>query len=486
MRSKWFIFVLVAIAQFMVVLDVAITNVALPTIKQQLGFTDSSLQWVVTAYALTFGGFLLLGGRAADLFGRRRTLLAGMAAFTAFSFLIGITHSIMLLITLRALQGMSAAFMSPAALSIVLTTFREGAERNRALAFWTLVATAGAAVGLLLGGALTQYASWRWDFFINVPVGIVMFALIARFVPLHAREEDAKGLDLPGAALITSSLMLAVLGFSQAGSWGWASVSTLGVFVSALGLAALFVANEARAKHPLVPLRIFRIRNVAGGNLIMAPMYGTMLGIFFIVTLYIQSILHYSPVKAGLAFLPFPLVLGFMATRIPKLVARYGFKRFLIIGPLTVAVGLLWLSRMPVHGSYLISLLPALLVIPLGVGMTFMPVIAAATAGVAGHESGLASGLISTSQQMGGAVGLSVLSGVAATVTTDSTGFGVAGALVRGFDVALLVAVGFVVVAAGTAALVIRLGGGRPTPGPKAETEAPVRRRSLVADIRQS
>lgn len=488
MRSKWLIFVLVAIAQFMVVLDVAITNVALPTIKQQLGFTDSSLQWVVTAYALTFGGFLLLGGRAADLFGRRRTLLAGMAAFTVFSFLIGITHLVVLLIALRALQGMSAAFMSPAALSIVLTTFRDGPERNRALAFWTLVATAGAAVGLLLGGALTQYVSWRWDFFINVPVGIIMFALIARFVPLHAREESARGLDLPGAALITSSLMLAVLGFSQAGNWGWTSPTALGVFATALGLGALFVVNEARAKHPLVPLRIFRIRNVTGANLIMAPMYGTMMGIFFIVTLYIQTILHYSPVKAGLAFLPFPLVLGFMATRIPKLVARYGFKRFLIIGPLTVAAGLLWLSRMPVDGSYLTSLLPALLVIPLGVGMTFMPVIAAATSGVAGNESGLASGLISTSQQMGGAVGLSVLSGVAATVTTDATGFGLAGALVQGFDAAMMVAVGFVAVAAATAAIVIRQGGGRPTPGPQAKTKAevPARRRPLVADIRQS
>jgi EmrB/QacA subfamily drug resistance transporter len=488
MRSKWLVFVLVAIAQFMVVLDAAITNVALPTIKQQLNFTDSTLQWVVTAYALTFGGFLLLGGRVADLFGRRRTLMAGMAAFTVFSFLIGISHSVVLLIAFRALQGMSAAFMSPAALSIVLTTFRDGPARNRALAFWTLVATAGAAVGLLLGGALTQYVGWRWDFFINVPVGIIMSILIVSFVPAHSSEERSGGLDVPGAALITSSLMLAVLAFSQAGIWGWTSFATLAVLALAAALAGLFVFNESKARHPLVPLSIFRIRNVSGANLIMAPMYGTMMGIFFIVTLYVQSVLNYSPVRAGLAFLPFPIVLGIMSTRIPKLVARYGFKRFLIMGPLTVAAGLLWLSRMPVDGSYMLSVLPALLVIPFGVGMTFMPVIAAATSGVPSHESGLASGLITTSQQMGGAVGLAVLSGVAASVTAGSVHLGPAGSLVHGFDRAMLVAVGFSVLAAALAALVIRQpqsSGPKPQPEPEVQPQPRARRR-LVTDIRPS
>jgi len=454
--SKWFIFTLVAIAQFMVVLDTAITNVALPTIKQQLHFTDSTLQWVVTAYVLTFGGFLLLGGRAADLFGRRRTLLTGMIAFTTFSFLIGISQSVPMLIVLRALQGMSAALMSPAALSIVLTTFRDGPERNRALGYWTLVATGGAAIGLLLGGALTQYVGWRWNFFINVPVGIIMATAISRYVPAHAREEKYTSLDLRGAVLVTASLISLVFAFSQASSWGWLSAPILGIFAASAALMTGFIFNESRAEHPLMPLSIFKIRNVSGANLMMAPIYAAMLGNFFIITLYMQTILHYSPVRTGLAFLPFPIILGFMSTRIPKLVGRYGFKRFLVAGPLLVAIAMAWLSRLPVDGSYLSSLLPAVILIPVGMGMTFMPIIAAATSGVPGHEAGLASGLISTSQQMGGALGLSILSGVAATVTASSAHLGPTGALVHGFDRAMLVAMLFLLFAVGLAITVIR------------------------------
>jgi EmrB/QacA subfamily drug resistance transporter len=454
--SKWLIFTLVAIAQFMVVLDSAITNVALPTIKQQLHFSNGTLQWVVTAYALTFGGFLLLGGRAADLFGRRRTLLIGMSAFTSFSFLIGISHSSVLLIVLRALQGASAALMSPSALSIVLTTFRDGPNRNRALGFWTLVATGGAAVGLLLGGILTQYVGWRWNFFINVPIGIAMIAAIARYVPAHSREEAYTGLDLSGALLITTSLMALVLGFSQSSIWGWASASTIGILAGAAALMAGFIYNESRVKHPLVPLSIFKTRNVTGANLIMAPMYASMLGLFFIITLYLQDILSYSPVKTGLAFLPMPVILGFMATRMPKLVARYGFKRFLVAGPLFVVFGLVWLSQLPVNGSYTTSLLPALLAIPIGIGMTFMPLIAAATSGVQAHQAGLASGLITTSQQMGGALGLAILSGVAASVTTSSAYLGRAAATVHGFDRSMFVAIAFMFFALALAVVVIK------------------------------
>lgn len=454
--SKWLIFVLVAIAQFMVVLDSAITNVALPTIKQQLHFSNSTLQWVITAYALTFGGFLMLGGRAADLFGRRRVLVSGMIAFTTFSFLIGISHSAFLLIALRAFQGMAAAFMSPAALSIVLTTFKDGPNRNRAIGFWTLVATGGAAVGLLLGGVITQYVGWRWNFFINVPIGIVMSALIFRYVPLHEREEKYTGLDLPGAVLVTSSLMAIVFAFSEASSWGWLSTSTLSIFGLALALMAGFIFNESRNKHPLVPLTIFKIRNVSGANLIMAPMYATMLGLFFVITLYLQLVLHYSPVQTGLAFLPMPIVLGIMSTRMPKLVARYGYKRFLVAGPLVVGLALLWLSRLPVNGNYLVDLLPALIVIPFGIGMTFMPVIAAATSGVPANESGLASGLITTSQQMGGALGLSILSGVAASVTAASIHLGKVGALVHGFDRSILLGLVFMLFASLLAVVVIK------------------------------
>jgi EmrB/QacA subfamily drug resistance transporter len=454
--SKWLIFTLVAIAQFMVVLDSSITNVALPTIKEQLHFSNNAIQWVVTAYVLTFGGFLLLGGRAADLFGRRRTLLIGMTAFTTFSFLIGTSHSVTELIILRAFQGMAAALMSPSALSIVLTTFRDGAERGKALGFWTLVATGGAAVGLLLGGALTQYFGWRWNFFINVPIGIVMVALISRIVPAHSREDEYTSLDLPGAILVTSSLISLVFAFSEAASWGWTSPSILGLLIAAAALMAGFIRNESRVKHPLMPLSIFKIRNVAGANLMMAPIYASMLGLFFVITLYMQTVLHYSPLRTGLAFLPFPIVLGFMSTRIPKLVGRYGFRRFLIAGPLVVAVAMGLLSRVPVHGQYAINLLPALLLMPLGMGMTFMPIIAAATSGVPGKEAGLASGLISTSQQMGGALGLSILSGVAASVTAASVKYGVADSLVRGYHRAMIFAIAFMIFAVVLAITVIR------------------------------
>ena len=453
--SKWLTFILVAIAQFMVVLDTAITNVALPTIKQQMHFSNSTLQWVVTAYALTFGGFLLLGGRAADLFGRRRTLLSGMIMFTLFSFLIGISHSEVTLIALRALQGMAAAFMSPSALSIVLTTFRDGQARNRALAYWTLVATGGAAVGLLLGGVLTEYVGWRWNFFINVPIGILMSLAISRFVPKHAGEGNRSSLDLPGAVLATGSLMSLVFGFSQASNWGWGNARTLGVLGGAVALLIGFVLNERRAKHPLMPLSIFKIRNVTGANLMMAPIYAVMLGLFFIVTIYIQSILHFSPVKAGLSFLPMPFILAFMSTRIPRLVARYGYRRFLILGPLSTALGSGWLSFLPVHGSYLVNILPGLVLIATGMGMTFMPIIAAATSGVPANEAGLASGLITTSQQMGGALGMAILSSVAASVTAASKGLGLQGALVHGFDRAMLLGVAFVLVAITVAVFVI-------------------------------
>ena len=455
--SRWLVFILVAIAQFMVVLDSSITNVALPTIKQQLHFTNSALQWVISAYALTFGGFLLLGGRAADLFGRRRVLVTGMSAFTLFSFLIGISHSTDTLIALRALQGMSAALMSPSALSIVLTTFRDGGSaRNKALAYWTLVATAGAAVGLLLGGLITEYLNWRWNFFVNVPVGIIMVVLISLLVPKHEGAEARTGLDITGALTVTSSLMLLVLGFSQASSWGWGSGKTLGVIGSAIVLLAAFLFNESRAKHPLIPLSIFKIRNISGANLMMAAMYGTMLGIFFLSTLYIQTILHYTPVVTGLAFLPFPVVLGIMSARIPNLVARFGYKRWLVLGPSIAVIGLAWLTKLPVTGHYLTDLLPAFVIIPIGIGMTFMPMVASATSGVPAHEAGLASGLVTTSQMMGGAIGLSILSSIAASVTTSSMHLGVQAAFVRGFDRSFLVAIAFMVFAGIIGAVVIR------------------------------
>lgn len=454
--SKWTIFILVAIAQFMVVLDNAITNVALPSIRTELGFSTETLQWVVTAYALAFGGFLLLGGRIADLYGRRNALLGGMAAFTLFSFLIGVSQEPWQLIVLRALQGLSGAFMSPAALSIVLVTFRDGDARNKALSYWTLVSTGGAAAGLLLGGLLTQYFGWRWNFLINVPIGVIVGILIARYVPVHAKEEKEKKLDIMGALLITSSLMLLVLAFSQAPLWGWTSLATLSSLGIAVVLLGAFLYNESKVKRPLLPLSIFRIRNVRGANLIMAPLFASMLSSFFLLTLYLQGIMHLDPLLTGLAFLPFPLTLALMSTRMPGLVRKYGFRRFLIIGPMVVVLGMLWLTQLHADSSYLFGILPAAILLPLGIGMTMMPTIAAATAGVPADESGVASGLANTSQQMGGALGLSVLSGVAASVTASSMNLGIVDATLKGYHIAFLASAGFMVIAALVALMVIK------------------------------
>jgi len=455
-KSKWLVFALLGVAQFMVVLDVSIVNVALPSIKEALGFTESSLQWVITAYALAFGGFLLLGGRAADLFGRRKVLLGGMIGFTLFSLLIGLAQTSVMMIVLRALQGLAAAFMSPAALSIVLTTFKEGAERNRALGLWTTISTGGAAVGLLLGGVLSQYLDWRWNFFVNVPIGFAVAWGISKYVPLHAREERDSSLDLPGAVLVTAGLITLVYALSEAPKWGWLSGGTLGLIAAGLALIAGFIWNESRAKHPLMPLSIFKIRNVTGANLMMAPIMAVMMGMFFLLSLYVQAVLDLSPVMSGLAFLPFPIVLAIVSSRVAKLVGKVGFKPFLIAGPLFVALGLAWLARVPVDGNYFVDLLPSIILIPVGMGATFMPLMVAATSGVPGHEAGLASGLINTSQQMGGAVGLAALSGIAASVAAQATNLTPLAAMVHGYNRAFLAGVIFILVAVVLAATVIR------------------------------
>ncbi|MFJ4850463.1 MULTISPECIES: MFS transporter [unclassified Streptomyces] len=456
--GPWAVFALVATAQFMVVLDTAIINVALPVIKRELDFGDSTIQWVVTAYVLAFGGFLLLGGRAADLFGRRRTLIAGMAAFTAVSFLIGINSSVPLLIVLRGLQGLAAAVMSPAALSTVLVLFPDGHQRARALGHWSMVATGGAAVGLLLGGVLTQYAGWRWNFFINVPVGLAVLALVPRLVPDHRPARSGRrGLpDAPGAVLATAGLMAGVLAFSQAPAWGWTDGRTLTGFAACVVLLAAFVINEGRSREPLVDLGIFKIRNVRGANGMMAAVFAGNLGMFFLLTLYLQDVEHYSAVRTGLAFLPFPVVLGLTSTRMAGLVRRFGFRRFLILGPALVVAGMLWVSHLPVHGGYLVHVLPGLLVMPLGYGMSFAPMYAAATAGVPARWAGVTSGLIATSQQAGGALGLAVISGAAATVTASLTHDALPQALTSGYNAAMTVAAAITAVAALLAVLVIR------------------------------
>lgn len=457
-RSPWFLFCLVAVAQFMVVLDVCITNVALPAIQQSLGFDDGSLQWVVTAYALTFGGFLLLGGRASDIFGHRRILLLGIGGFTVVSFLIGISTSPMMLVVLRAVQGIAAAFMSPAALSVVLITFAEGKERNRALGHWTTVATGGAAVGLLLGGVLTQFLNWRWNFFINVPIGIGISIAIAKLLPHEHQENEHHDLDLPGAALVTSGLVLFVYAVGEAPRWGWTDLKTLVAVGGAILLLALFIWNEAVSRHPLMPLSIFKVRNVTGANLMSGPISAGSFGMFFLVTLYIQQVLEYSPLMSGLAFLPFPIILGSLSQRMARGVSRFGFRPFLIMGPLLVAIGMGWLIRLPVSGNYWIDILPNVIIMPIGMAMTFMPLMVAATTGVKEDDSGLASGLISTSQQMGGALGLAILSSVAASVTSARLAAGTEQmqAVVNGYSAAFATGVGFIVLATIIGLLIIR------------------------------
>ena len=474
--SRWVTFTLVAAAQFMVVLDTAIINVALPVIKIRLGFSDTSIQWAVTAYVLAFGGFLLFGGRAADLFGRRRVLLAGMAAFTLFSLLIGLNSSPALLIVLRGLQGASAAFMSPAALSTVLVTFADDEhQRRRALGFWSMTATGGAAVGLLLGGVLTQYAGWRWNFFINVPVGVITGILIVRLVPRRAPAGRERHLDLPGAVLVTAGLMAAVLAFSQAPVWGWGDVRTLGGLAAAVVLIAGFTVNEQHTAQPLMPLSVFRVRNISGANAMMAAVYAGNLAMFFLLTLYLQGIERYSAIGTGLAFLPFPVILGFTSTRMAGLVARYGFRRFLILGPAIITVGLTWICFLPVHGDYVTHVLPGLLIMPVGYGMSFAPMYAAATAGVQPQLAGITSGLISASQQMGGAVGLAIVSGTAAAVTGALTGPVRAQALTTGYDAGLGVAAGLTLLALLLAVTVIRAPSSSGAQGPPADRTEPAR-----------
>ncbi len=446
-KSPWLIFILVAVAQFMVVLDVCITNVALPTIKESLGFDTATLQWVVTSYALTFGGFLLLGGRAADIFGHRKILLTGLGSFTLLSLVIGFSNSPTMLIVLRALQGISAALMAPAALSIVLITFAEGKERNRALGHWTTVSTGGAAVGLLLGGILTQYLNWRWNFFVNVPIGILIMIAIAKVLPHEKKESEHHNLDLPGAALVTAGLILLVYVVSQAPVWGWLSQNTLQFGALSIVLLIAFVWNESRSTHPLMPLSIFLNRNVTGANLMSAPMSAGAFGMFFLVSLYIQNVLGYSPLLTGLSFLPFPLILGSLSQKMARGVTRFGFKPFLIAGPLLVAGAMLWLTRLPVHGNYWTDILPMVIVMPIGMAMSFMPLMVAATSGVKENEAGLASGLLNTSQQMGGAIGLAILSSVAASVTAGSLSMGKMESIVHGYQMAFLTGVLFIVIA---------------------------------------
>lgn len=461
---KWGLLGVLALAQFMVVLDTSIVNVALPAIQKALHFTASDLQWVITAYTLAFGGFLLLGGRAADLYGRRRMFMAGVIGFTLMSLFVGVAQNSTMMIIARGLQGLFAALMSPAALSIVLTSFKEGADRNKALGIWGAVAAGGAAAGVLFGGLLTEYTSWEWNFFVNIPVGIFVTIAAMRIVPKHAREVAHNDLDLPGAVLVTTGLMTLVFALTKAPEWGWTDGTTLSLFAAVIAMLGAFVWNEARAKHPLMPLSIFRIRNLTGANMIMMPLTAAMMSMFFFVSLYIQTVMNYSPVMTGVSFLPVTFIIGAVATLMSNLVPKIGYKRILMVAPLFVAGGLFWLGHIPVDGTYWGNVFPGLALVALGMGATFVTATITATSGVPGNEAGLASGLFNTSQQIGGALGLAVLSGVAASHTTNAlsklghapTPLDVATATVGGWHNAFYVGFGFAVLAAIVATTIVK------------------------------
>ena len=416
--NHWFILVLVALAQFMVVLDISIVNVALPSMQAAFHMTQTNLQWVVTIYTLAFGGFLLLGGRTADLFGRRRIFLSGVIVFTLASLGTGLSQSQGMLIGFRALQGLAGAFMSPAALSIILVTYREGHERNVALSVWGAVASGGAAVGVLLGGILTQYLDWRWNFFINVPVGLLVVFTSLRVLAKHESEAEHNSLDLPGAVSVTAGLMTLVYALVKAPTYGWTDHRTLTYFGISAALLLFFIVNESIVKHPLMPLRIFRIRNLSGADLLMMLQAAGLFSVFFFTTLYLQEVLGYTPVKTGVSFLVVPVAIAIAATNVPRLIQKIGYRPILMVAPLIVSSGLFWMSHIPVDGTFWHNVAPGMILLGFGMGATFVSVTIAATSGVPNHEAGLASGLLNTSQQIGGALGLAVLTGIATSSST--------------------------------------------------------------------
>ena len=455
---RWKALAVLGVAYLMVVLDVSIVNVALPSIQTDLGFTTEDLQWVVSGYALTFGGFLLLGGRAGDLLGRRLFFMLGLGLFLVTSLLAGLSTSSEMLIVARLLQGAAGAILAPSVFSIVTVTFAEGAERNKALGILGGIAGSGAAIGVLLGGVFTSYISWEWIFFVNIPIAAITLALVPRYV----RESRADGLtrhfDSLGAVTVTSSLVLLVFGLTQANRVGWGSAQTIGVFIASAVLMAVFLWNETRSRSPLVPLSIFKRRTLTGANVVGFGLGTMIFGMFFLLSLYMQQVLGFSAMETGLGYLAVALTVVVAAAISQGLVTRLGVKPVLVTGMALLTVGLVYFSQVSVNGSYAVDLLPGFLIIGVGMGFSFVPISIAALAGVQGPEAGLASGLINTSQQIGGALGLALLTTVATTRTTNLAGDAAptAGDLTSGFSLAFWVAAGFAVASLITTIAVLR------------------------------
>jgi EmrB/QacA subfamily drug resistance transporter len=438
-RRKWLALALLCVVQFMVVLDVAIVNVALPSIQVDLGFSQEDLQWVISAYALVFGGFLLLGGRASDMLGRRRLFLIGLVVFTLASLLAGLAWSEQSLLGARVVQGLGAAIITPAALSILSVTFSEGRERNIALGAWGAVGGFGAVAGVLLGGVLTDALSWEWIFLVNVPVGAASFVL-APFLLQESRDAAVKRFDVAGAVLVTSGLSSLVYGITKAGQDGWLAGRTLGVFAASVALLAGFVAWELRHPDPLMRFGILRTRTLSGANVAGFILGTALFSMFLMLTLYMQQVLGYSAMRTGVAYLAVAGTAIVWSGVAAQLVTRIGVKPVLVVGMAALTLGLLYFTQVSVGGSYVGDLLPGFLLVGVGIGFSFVPISIAALAGVTPAEAGLASGLINTSQQIGGALGIAALSTIATSRTEDSAATGVAlpVALIDGFSSAFL------------------------------------------------
>jgi EmrB/QacA subfamily drug resistance transporter len=417
LEKRWTALILLCVAQFVVVLDASIVNVALPSIGRGLKFTESNLSWVVNAYVLTFGGFLLLGGRAADLLGRRRVFMTGLGVVAVASLAAGFAANPGQLIAARAAQGLGAAIISPSALSIVTTIFEDGAERNKALGVWGAVAGSGGAAGVLLGGILTSGLGWEWVLWVNVPVSLIALYLTPRLIRESRREVASRTFDVAGAVSITAGLSILVYALVDANSAGWGSTQTVGLLALAAALIVSFIFIERRSPDPLMPFRIFRLRTLTGANAVGLLVGASLFSMFFFITLYMQQVLGYSPIKAGLSYLPLATLIMGSAALGGQLTTKIGFKPVLAAGMGFIIGGLLWFSQVSVHGGFLTDVLGASCLAAIGLGFSFVTTTIAAVSGVAEKESGLASGLINTSQQIGGAVGLAILTTVATSRT---------------------------------------------------------------------
>ena len=474
---RWWVLSVLVLAQFMVVLDVAIVNVALPTIKNDLHFSEDGLQWVITAYAILFGGVLLLGGRMADLLGRRRVFMAGMAVFTVFSLLDGLAWSSGSLIVFRGLQGLGAALLAPAALSILTTTFREGRDRNVALGIWGAASGSGGAAGVLLGGALTSALSWSWIFFINVPVGVLVLAISPVLLRESRADLDHRHFDAAGAASITGGLMLLVYALTHASQHGWATTETVGLLVASAVLVLGFLAIELRSPAPLLPLRIFRLRTLTASNINALLMGAAVFSQFFLLTLYMQQVLHYSALKTGIAYVALTLsIIGFSAVS-QALVTRVGVRVVLPVGMALSAIGLVLYAQLPVHGTYFANLFPAFILSGIGLAFAFVPMSIGALTGVQPDDAGVASGLLNTNQQIGGAIGVAIATTVATTYTSHylsgHPGLGPldGAALTHGFQIAFYVLAALAALGAIVSAILIEPGAAATAPAEDATVE---------------